>query len=458
MCTQLLDWPPRPPLALQGEAPISLLSSLLAQPATAQAQPDPSLLLRAREYDREALAELCDRNVGPLYAMCSALLGDPEAAELLVGRTMLRALEGLPGFSGDGPAFDLWLLRLAASEAARRRPVTAGLRGDLTRVSNHEYELVALRVLAHVDTDHLAPALGVRATTLRSQLVAALRRLDGTGLPGTGADLRLFDDAVDRVVEGADAQRTAASVSSPTDTLALLRTVSDLSNLRRDMLDEEGAIRLRTAFLAAGAERRTQWVRRHQRPAAVPGMQSRRYPNRIGATLALGVAAALALGVGLLLTALSAFADPDSGFYPLKRFGEAALITVDRDPVSRAGLEIKLAQVRQREAENMASRGDGDRTVDAMSDRFELLRDASRDLIASNQRGKSWNTIRDKLFDEASHPTTLVQRDLDVTGQKRAADEVSKLSKSYETDRKQLDPQLGRPAPTPQAPAPATQG
>ena len=426
----------------------------MAQPATAQAQPDPSLLLRAREYDREALAELCDRNVGALYAMCSALLGDPESAELLVGRVLLKGLEELPGFPGDGAAFDLWLLRLAAAETARRRPQVPGLRGDLARLGSHEYELIALRVLAHVDSDRLAPLMGLRPAAFWAQLAAALRRLDGTGTPATGGDLRLFDAAVDRVATGADPQRTAATLSAPSDALALLRTVADLRSLRREVLDEAGALRLRTAFLAAGAERRTQWVRRHQRPATVPGIESRRYPNRVGAALALGVAAALALVVGLMLTAFSAFADPDSGFYPVKRFGEAALVALDRDPVSRAQLEIKLAQVRQREAENMASRGEGDRAVDAMSDRFDLLRDAARDLIGASERDSKWDATRDKLFDEASHSVETVERDLQVTGQKRASGEISQLAKSYEADRKQLDPQLGRPVPPPQAPQP----
>ncbi|MDQ6921846.1 MAG: hypothetical protein M3170_09630, partial [Candidatus Dormibacteraeota bacterium] len=138
--------------------------------ATALAHPDPTLLLRAREYDREALAELCDRNAGRMFAMCSALLGDPESAELLTGRALLKSLESVETFEGDGAAFDLWLLRLAAAETARHRAQTAGVRADLNRLGNHEYELLALRVLGDVDTDHLSPALDVRAASLRSQL------------------------------------------------------------------------------------------------------------------------------------------------------------------------------------------------------------------------------------------------------------------------------------------------
>jgi hypothetical protein len=165
--------------------------------------------------------------------------------------------------------------------------------------------------------------------------------------------------------------------------------------------------------------------------------------------LALGVAAALALVVGLMLTALSAFANPDSPFYPLKRLGEAALIAFDGDPLSRAQLEIRLAQVREREAEDMAGRGNGELAVEVTSDRYDLLRDASRDLIASTSRGAQWKAARDRLFQEASHPTTSVQRDLRVTGQGSAADQVAQLSRNYESDRKQLDPKLGHPTPTP---------
>ena len=421
----------------------------MAQPATAPAHPDPSLLLRAREYDREALAELCDRNVGRMYAMCSALLGDPESAELLTGRALLKALESVETFSGDGAAFDLWLLRLAAGEAARHRPQTAGIRADLSRLSNSEYELLALRVLGEVDSEHLVPALGTRAAALRSHLVLALRRLNDTVGVGATGDLRLFDEAVDRVAKGADPQRTAASLSTPPDALGLLRVVAEVRGLLRERLGDEAAVRLRTAFLAAAAERRTQWVRRHQRPATVPGLEGRRYPNKAGAALALGVAAALAVVVGVMLTALSAFANPDSPFYPLKRLGEAALVAVDGDPLSRAQLEIRLAQVREREAEDMAGRGNGELAVEVTSDRYDLLRDASRDLIASPSRGAQWKAARDRLFQEASHPTTSVQRDLRVTGQGSAADQVAQLSRNYESDRKQLDPKLGHPTPTP---------
>jgi hypothetical protein len=85
-----------------------------------------------------------------------------------------------------------------------------------------------------------------------------------------------------------------------------------------------------------------------------------------------------------------------------------------------------------------------------MSDRFDLLRDASRDLISSSSRGTQWKSTRDKLFQEASHPTTTVQRDLRVTGHGGSADQIAQLSRSYESDRKQLDPQLGHPTPSPQ--------
>jgi hypothetical protein len=165
--------------------------------------------------------------------------------------------------------------------------------------------------------------------------------------------------------------------------------------------------------------------------------------------LALGVAAALALLVGVMLTGLSVLANPDSPFYPIKRLGEAALVAVDGDPLSRAQLEVRLAQVREREAEDMAGRGDGDRAVEVMGDRFDLLRDASRDLIASSSRGSKWKATRDRLFQEASHPTTTVQRDLRVTGQRAAADRIAQLSRDYESDRKQLDSQLPPPAPSP---------
>ena len=421
----------------------------MAQPATAPDHIDPTLVARAQRYEREAIAELCDRNLDVLYRMCDALMGDAEAAESVADTALLKALDGLPAFDGDGAAFDVWLLRLAAGTAARRRPQTAGLRLAMARLSNFDYELVALRLFAGIDIDHLVPTLNAQATSLRAYLVSALRELDGRPGTGWGPDLRAFDAAVDRVRRGEDPMKTASKVSAPSDTAALLRTVADLRALTGDPVPPETATRLRTNLLAAAAERRALWVYRNHGVATVPGIEGRRYPTPHGAVLALITAATLAVLVGVVVALLSSFAGPDGALYPLKRLGESILVAVDVDPVDRASLEIKLAQTRAREAEDMAGRGDGDHTVTALNDHFELLRAAARDLSAAPVHDGRWTAARDRLFAEDNHPLTIIKRDLDAGGQTSASDNVDQLISSYQTDRTQLDARLGKPTPRP---------
>src|SRR5205085_366845 len=102
-----------------------------------------------------------------LYRVCLALAGDPALAERLVADALLKALDGLPSFTGDGAAFHVWLLRLAIGSAARRRPAAEGVRGALAGLSNFDYELVSLRVLVG---DAVPPEV---ATRLRTTVLAA---------------------------------------------------------------------------------------------------------------------------------------------------------------------------------------------------------------------------------------------------------------------------------------------
>jgi DNA-directed RNA polymerase specialized sigma24 family protein len=429
---------------------IVILQALsLAQPATVPDVLDPTLVARAQRYEPEAVASLCDRNLDGLYRMCAALAGDPEVAESLAGDALMKALDGLAGFEGDGSAFHVWLLRLAAGAAARRRPRGDGTRGALGRLSNFDYELVALRVLAEVDVDHLGPALNAQSANLRAWLVSGLREADGRSGTGWGPDLRAFDAAVDDVIDGADPVHAATRASAPGDAEALLRVVAGIRGLIGDPIPPVIATRLRTRLLAAAGERRTRWVNRHHVAATVPGVERRRYPSRTGTFVALGFAVMLAIGVGAVLAVLSSFAGPTSSLYPLKRTGESVLLAVNVDPVGRADLEIKLAQTREREGEDMAARGDGDRATAALDSRYGLLRAASRDLLTASVHDGRWRAARDRLFKESDVPVTPIIRDLEVSGQARSAQDVQNLVAAYETDSRSTQGQLGRKQPRP---------
>jgi DNA-directed RNA polymerase specialized sigma24 family protein len=424
----------------------------VAQPAIATDFLDPTLVSRAQRYESDAVASLCDRSLEALFRVCEALTGEPAAAEQLAGGALLKALDGLPAFDGDGAAFHVWLLRLAVTAVAKRRPQGAGTRGALARLSNFDYELVALRIMGEVDVDRLAPALNAQPVSLRAWLVTALRELDGRSGTGWGPDLRALDGAVDDVIGGKDAAQAAGALSAPDDGEALLRSVAELRRLVGDPIAPEVATRLRTTVLAAAAERRALWVYRHHGVATVPGIERRRYPSRSGTFLALGVAAVLAVVVGAVLAVLSSFAGPESSLYPLKRTGESALVAISFDPVDRAQLEIKLAQAREREAEDLAGRGEGDLTVQALDDRYQLLDAAERDLLSVPVHDSRWRSARDKLFNESDVQMTPIERDLQATGQNRSAQDVTRLVASFDTGRQPLEAQLGRPpatAPTP---------
>ena len=427
----------------------------MAEPAIVPDVLDPTLVSRAQRYERDAVASLCDRSLEALYRVCQALTGDPAAAEELAGAALLKALDGLPGFDGDGAAFHVWLIRLAAASAAKRRPQGPGVRAALAQLSNFDYELVALRVLGEVDVDHLSPALNASPASLRAWLVTALREVDGRSGTGWGPDLRAFDGALDEVIGGADPEGTASGLSAPADAKALLLVVGQLRGLVGDPVSPAAATRLRTTMLAAVAERRAIWVHRNHGVARVPGIEGRHYPSRTGTFVALGIAGLLAVVVGAVLAVLSSFAGPTSSFYPLKRWAESALVAVDLDPVDRSQLEVKLAQTREREAEDMASRGDGDRTVDALANRYRLLSAADRDLLSASVHDSRWKAARDKLFKESDIPMTAIQQDLRVAGQDRSAQDVGRMVVRFDTARRPLENELGRP---PAQPANAPSG
>jgi hypothetical protein len=427
---------------------------LVAQAVIASGVWDPTLVSRAQRYEREALATLFDRSLDALYDLCLALTGDVTEAESVAAAALKRALDGLHNFEGDSPAFHVWLLRLAASTAARHRPPGVGIRGALTRLSHFDYELVTLRILGQVGVDHLAPALSAEPASLRAWLVSALRELDGRPGTGWGHDLRAFDGSISDVIGGTDVERAAARASAPPDAEALLRVVASVRALAGGTLPPAAAARLRTNVLAAAAERRALWVYRHHNTATVPGIEKRHYSSKAGTFIALSIACVLAVVVGSVLAMLSSFANPNSALYPLKLTGESTLVRVNMDRVNRAQLEIKLAQTREREAEDMAARGDGDLTVQALGRRYTLLRAAGSDLSSVQVHDARWKAARDRLFAESDVTETEIERELEATGQSRSKADLDRLATAYEADRKALQAQLA-PQPT-QPVVPAT--
>src|SRR5262249_58096787 len=169
--------------------------------------------------------------------------------------------------------------------------------------------------------------------------------------------------------------------------------------------------------------------------------------------VALGIAAVLAVVVGAVLAVLSSFAEPTSTFYPVKRTGESAVVAIQVDPVDRANLEINLAETREREAEDMASRGDGEETTTALSARYQLLEAAGHDLLSVSVHDARWKDATNRLFTKSDLQMASIERDLQATGQDRSSQDIQRMASNFDEQRRPVETELGRKAAGPTTPA-----
>jgi len=63
-----------------------------------------------------------------------------------------------------------------------------------------------------------------------------------------------------------------------------------------------------------------------------------------------------------------------------------------------------------------------------------------------------WRHARDQFNTAAGAPLDQVERDLEVTGQPQAAEEVRQIDADWVRQQQSLRQSLGQPAPTPSAP------
>lgn len=75
--------------------------------------PDPLLLERARQFDRQALAEVYDLYSPGLYRYAMRRLGDPQLAEECVAETFSRFLHALQARKGPRDFLQAYLYRVA---------------------------------------------------------------------------------------------------------------------------------------------------------------------------------------------------------------------------------------------------------------------------------------------------------------------------------------------------------
>ncbi|MGI8563787.1 MAG: DUF5667 domain-containing protein [Candidatus Dormibacter sp.] len=417
---------------------------------------------RVRRYERHALEPWLNRLLPRLHTLTWALTGSPERSLLITRQVLLSALADLQDFAGTEEAFEVHLLQQGAV-AARADGVTSGddWRRRMAALSQPAHELLALRALGRIPTDSLVASGWGGAARLQARLLSALRQMSGasgqTG-PAWGMALDSFDRAVDAVVRDGDPGRAEANLAVPPDSAALLDTVVAIRRLAEAANGAElGG--LRRELLAEAMNRRVQWVQRNQVAPQVPGAPTRR-PRRLraGNLALLSVVLMITLGGALFLALVSAFADPDSSLYPFKRLGESMLLVVPAGQASHIDLELKLAQLREREAEDMAASKHGDLALKAERDRLDLLRAAARDLANSPQRDARWRAERDQLLQSGTPGSGGLERQLQSSGLDKSAADARALDDAWLQELVGWRRTLGGPSQPSPSPSPAAAG
>lgn len=173
-----------------------------------------ALVRRAREYDRDAFAELYRRSVGPVYRYCRSRADSTPEAEELTQEVFMAALRGIERVRAEQEAAWLaWLFQIARNKRAdvlRRRyrrpqapleaagdavddaaPALEGLvaeaeraevRRALEQLTAEQREVIVCKYVLGYDNARTGELLGKNANAvnqLHFRAVASLRRLLG---------------------------------------------------------------------------------------------------------------------------------------------------------------------------------------------------------------------------------------------------------------------------------------
>jgi RNA polymerase sigma-70 factor (ECF subfamily) len=169
------------------------------------------LIARAREGDRQAYGELVELHFTRVYSLLHRTTGNHEDAEDLAQETFVRAWAALGRFR-EQSAFSTWITRIAlhlSTDHARARglrrstplelhepaqpeghsdaELTAALAVALDNLPPRLRLALVLRVLEGREYAEVAELTGVRATTVRTQVMQAralLARALARWLPG----------------------------------------------------------------------------------------------------------------------------------------------------------------------------------------------------------------------------------------------------------------------------------
>jgi len=175
-----------------------------------------ALVAAARAGDREAAEALLERHEMVVHRACAHLLPRGEDVEGAVQETFVRALRGLPRYSGAG-SFSAWLASIAVNlcrdrlrrhrlvpfvalegddeaggpiavlpsaepspeRVAMARQAVAVVRATVAGLSERQREVFALRFFVGLELAAIAEALAVDVGTVKTHLHRALQRVRG---------------------------------------------------------------------------------------------------------------------------------------------------------------------------------------------------------------------------------------------------------------------------------------
>lgn len=149
-------------------------------------EPEVQLMVRARRYEPDALAEVFDRHYPALYHFALARLGDARMAEEVVWQGLTGALAELPRYRDRGAGLLPWLYRQVHRAIVQRSPAMtvrdddSRLRAALLRLSADQQEVLSLRLVAGLTAKEVAAATGRREAgviALQHRGLIALDRL-----------------------------------------------------------------------------------------------------------------------------------------------------------------------------------------------------------------------------------------------------------------------------------------
>ena len=173
---------------------------------TSRSATDEEIAVAARA-DAHRFGQLYERYADRIYAYALSRTGSPEAADDIVGETMISALENIQRFDPERGAFTTWIFTIASrriadqqrayhrawryvtarwrsdppamdpSEWAERADQSARVRGTIQRLSGSHREVVSLRYVADLPIAEIAALLGISEAAVKMRLNRALKNI-----------------------------------------------------------------------------------------------------------------------------------------------------------------------------------------------------------------------------------------------------------------------------------------